>query len=96
MLAALDHTFHPYFDPVPDVTFTRIGAVYPDSAKLVVRYPDASVNATQRDVRIIWREVKRKANLSDETGWKNGPVLSLKESEDWVGTVKLRGTWMLL
>jgi len=89
LLATLDSAYHRYFDSAREVTFSRVGAVYPDSAKIVVRYPDFAVNATQRIVHIVWREVR--ANTTHEDKWKDGPSLNLKASEDWVGTAKLTG-----
>lgn len=46
LLGAIDLTFRPYFDAATDVTFTRVGAVYPDAAKIVVRYPPVTAEAT--------------------------------------------------
>jgi alkaline phosphatase D len=89
LLAAVEFVIHPFFDPATDTVFTRVGAVYPDSVKIVVRYPEH--NATESRVRVIWREYKEIA--TDEDGWKHGPVLKLTEAHDWVSTTSLRSLW---
>ncbi|KII88819.1 hypothetical protein PLICRDRAFT_124950 [Plicaturopsis crispa FD-325 SS-3] len=87
LLAVVEFTAYPFFDAATDVVFTRVGAVYPDAAKIVVRYPQT--NATTHDVRIVWRQQK----VANSDSWKEGPVLSLLESDDWVNTAKLSGLW---
>jgi alkaline phosphatase D len=90
LLAAADFILFPYFDTASSITFTRVGAVYPDSAKIVVRYPP--VNATEHIVKIVWREAKN--TTSKPIGpWKDGPTLILTRQNDWVGTGLLRGLW---
>ena len=80
---------HPFFDPARDVIFTRVGAVYPDSVKIVVRYPEH--NAKESKIKIVWREFKEGTAL--EEGWRDGPVLKLTEENDWVNTGSLRSLW---
>jgi alkaline phosphatase D len=56
LLFGLEFVLTPYFDTASDVAFTRVGAVYPDSIKISVRYPAAEINATENTVRVLWRE----------------------------------------
>lgn len=56
LLATAEFVFFPYFDSASDVVFTRVGALYPDSAKIVVRYP--STNATENLVRVVWSTLR--------------------------------------
>jgi hypothetical protein len=89
LLAAVEFVTHPFFDPAREVVFTRVGAVYPDSVRIVVRYPER--NALESHVRVLWREYKDRAAL--EEGWRDGPVLTLMEKDDWVSTINLRSLW---
>lgn len=81
--------FYPYFDSATDVVYTRVGALYPDSAKIVVRYPAA--NATENLVRVVWRQASDKALV--DVPWREGPVANLTAERDWVQTVRLQGLW---
>ena len=45
LLAVAEFLLVPYFDDASGVVFTRVGALYPDAAKIVVRYP-RTTNAT--------------------------------------------------
>lgn len=85
-ILAADMILYPYYDNASDVIFTRVGAVYPDSARLVVRYPHA--NTTDAAVRILWRQ----AALGEET-WTPGPTVNLTSERDWVNTIPLGGLW---
>ncbi|EAU88282.1 alkaline phosphatase [Coprinopsis cinerea okayama7 len=84
--ACVDLTLNPVFYPETDVAFARVGAVYPDAAKITVRFPSSEV--TQQDVRILYREADSPLN-----GWKDGPVLSVSEEFDWVNTTRLKNLW---
>ncbi|ESK85963.1 alkaline phosphatase family protein [Moniliophthora roreri MCA 2997] len=86
-LACVELAFTPFIDKAGDVIFSRVGAVYPDSAKIVVRYP----NTTSR-VHISWREALHVAN-SEPQLWKKGPLVELSEEKDWIDTVVLKGLW---
>ncbi|GJE97915.1 PhoD-like phosphatase-domain-containing protein [Phanerochaete sordida] len=88
-LFALDFVLYPAYDDAADVVFTRVGAVYPDSAKLVVRYPLNEANATENHVRVLWRQVSALEN----SAWHVGPVLNLTAADDWVSTASLGGLW---
>jgi hypothetical protein len=87
LLATVDFVLHPHFDRASDVKFTRIGAVNSDSAKILVRYPNELLNATQHDVQIVWRQTK--PNVDTANSWRNGPLLHLNQADDWVGHAKL-------
>lgn len=78
---------HPVLNDAKDVTFTRVGAIYPDSARLVVRYPHT--NATDATVRILWRQVP----VNGEDPWSHGPSMNLTAANDWVSTAPLEGLW---
>ena len=86
LLLAIDFVLYPALDDAKSVIFTRVGAVYPDSAKLVVRYPVQ--NATEGKVRILWRQASTR-----ETTWHAGPTVALTAENDWVNTVHLDGLW---
>lgn len=83
----MDFTITPFLDTASDVVFTRVGAVYPDAVKIVVRNADIDVNSTQ----ILWREAT--PGLETPNPWKDGPIAHLQSERDWVDTVKLTGLW---
>jgi alkaline phosphatase D len=89
-LAALDFVVTPFVDTASDLVFTRVGALYPDSAKIVVRYPKA--NATEHTLLLVYRETPGNT-LESSPPWKDGPHLQLNQSFDWVGTVRLASLW---
>ncbi|EIW60738.1 uncharacterized protein TRAVEDRAFT_146378 [Trametes versicolor FP-101664 SS1] len=89
LLATAEFVFFPYFDSASDVVFTRVGALYPDSAKIVVRYP--STNATENLVHVVWRQADDKTD--SDAPWREGPVANLTAEHDWVQTVRLQGLW---
>ena len=89
-LAALDFAVTPFVDTASDLVFTRVGALYPDSAKIVVRYPKA--NATENTILLVYRETPSNT-LEPSPPWKDGPHLQLNQSFDWVGTVRLASLW---
>ncbi|TFK72587.1 hypothetical protein BDN72DRAFT_836149 [Pluteus cervinus] len=75
----------PFLDGAEDLVFMRVGAIYPDGAKIVVRHPVK--NETEHVLQLLWREAR------PEKAWERGPTLNLTESRDWVGTVQLGGLW---
>jgi alkaline phosphatase D len=90
ILLAADFVFTPVIDSANDVTFTRLGAVYPDAAKITVRYPPLSgINATEHDVIILWRPVTAAA----AEPWSDGLTLHLQPDFDWTNTTKLTKLW---
>lgn len=92
-VAALEFVTYPYFDDATDVVYTRVGAVYPDAAKIVVRYPGlAGFNETNSTVQVAWRQVPQSGVVEGDV-WKDGPIATLSEELDWVNTVKLSGLW---
>lgn len=92
LLAALDFTVTPFVDTASDLVFTRVGALYPDSAKIVVRYPKE--NATEHTLLLVYRETPLASNILESSPpWKDGPHLQLNQSSDWVGTIRLASLW---
>ena len=89
-LAVLDFAIPPFVDSASDLIFTRVGALYPDSAKIVVRYP--KVNATEHTLLLVYRETPVNT-LQSSPHWKDGPRLHLNQSSDWVDTVRLTNLW---
>ncbi|KAH9967921.1 PhoD-like phosphatase-domain-containing protein [Russula dissimulans] len=89
ILFAADFVFTPFIDSATDVTFTRVGAVYPDAAKVVVRYPLSGINATEHDVLILWRA----ATTTAAEPWTDGPTLRLQLESDWTDAAKLTKLW---
>lgn len=85
--ACLDLALNPVFYPETGVSFTRVGAVYPDAAKITVRFPAVEA-VTEQDIRLLYRE----ANSVVDT-WKDGPMVSVQEKNDWVSTVRLANLW---
>lgn len=81
LAAAAEFVITPFFDKAQNVTFTRVGAIYANGAKIVVRYPSPSVEDSSVDV--LWREV------SNGTHWQQGPTANLSQHSDWVATVKV-------
>ncbi|KAF5387013.1 hypothetical protein D9615_001756 [Tricholomella constricta] len=87
-IAAADLIVTPYLDTASDVVFTRVGAVYPDSVKIVARYP--MTNSTEStSLRLVYRELTN----FNTTAWKGGPLMTFQETHDWVDTVKITGLW---
>ncbi|KAH9056623.1 PhoD-like phosphatase-domain-containing protein [Lactarius vividus] len=89
ILLAADFVFTPVIDSATDVTFTRLGAVYPDAVKVTVRYPLFGDGATEHHVRVQWRPL---AAAADDR-WKDGPILHLRPESDWTNTTKLTKLW---
>ncbi|KAI9510376.1 PhoD-like phosphatase-domain-containing protein [Russula earlei] len=89
ILFAADFVFAPLIDSATDVIFTRVGAVYPDAVKIVVRYPLSGTNATEHDVLLLWRP----ATAASAESWTDGPTLHLQPEFDWTNTAKLTKLW---
>ncbi|KAI0693874.1 PhoD-like phosphatase-domain-containing protein [Cytidiella melzeri] len=87
LLCSMDFVLESYFDDARDVTFTRVGAIYPDSARIVVRYPHE--NTTNALVSVLWRQV----TAYGDSAWTAGPTLNLTKENDWVSTSSLVGLW---
>lgn len=84
--AALDLVLTPFLDVAHDVAYTRVGALYPDAAKIQVRNP---VNDT---LIILYREVSPDTALQPSE-WKQGPLVHPQADYDWVETVRLPNLW---
>lgn len=89
LLLAVDFVYSPVIDSAIDVTFTRLGAVYPDAAKVTVRYPPSGTNATEHNVVILWRP----ATPAAAEPWSDGLTLHLQPDFDWTNTTKLTKLW---
>ena len=87
LFAVVEFIAVPYFDDASGVVYTRVGALSPDAAKIVVRYPPTT-NATENLVRLAYRQVK-----STPQSWREGPIANLTAENDWVQTVRLTGLW---
>ncbi|TBU46997.1 PhoD-like phosphatase-domain-containing protein [Dichomitus squalens] len=87
LFAVIEFLAVPYFDDASGVVYTRVGALTPDAAKIVVRYPP-SANSTENLVRLSYRQVK-----SSPQAWREGPIANLTAENDWVQTVRLTGLW---
>ncbi|KAI0290474.1 PhoD-like phosphatase-domain-containing protein [Russula brevipes] len=87
ILLAADFVFAPFLGAATGVTFTRVGAVYPDAAKVVVRYPFSGADATDRDVLVLLRPATATAAAAES--WIDGPTLRLQQEFDWTNTTKL-------
>jgi hypothetical protein len=92
LFAAADLVFEPYFDAATDVTFTRIGALTHDSAKISVRYP-SHFTSNDSIVQILWHKMPHNAIAPVPDAWTRGPVLNLTRDEDWMATTQIRGLW---
>ncbi|KAF8590013.1 hypothetical protein K439DRAFT_1382603 [Ramaria rubella] len=88
LLCTADFVTHPAREPATSLIFTRVGAVEPDSAKVVIRWPNPADGA----IRIVWRQASTESTTLD-AAWKNGPVVPLRNETDWVGVGKLSGLW---
>ncbi|THV08076.1 Metallo-dependent phosphatase [Dendrothele bispora CBS 962.96] len=86
-LGVLEFVATPFLDHASDLIFMRTGAIYPDSAKIIVRYPH---NDSTESVHLVWRETTAD---DDSHPWNKGPSFSLNPERDWVDTVTLKGLW---
>ncbi|KZV61881.1 hypothetical protein PENSPDRAFT_642904 [Peniophora sp. CONT] len=95
LLAGVHMVLQPVLDPAHDVIFSRIGAVSPDSAKIVVRFPNTTVNATESTLQLLWRKVPETtlSGAPSVAPWQSGPKLDLTPDADWTGTAQIRGLW---
>ncbi|GJJ12494.1 hypothetical protein Clacol_006736 [Clathrus columnatus] len=72
-------------DIASSVVFSRVGAVGPNEAKIVIRYPEIENGM----IRVLWRQ----ADSTLEQTWNPGPLVTLQSEKDWVGVVRLAGLW---
>ncbi|VDB88629.1 unnamed protein product [Peniophora sp. CBMAI 1063] len=95
LLAGVHMVLQPVLDPAHDVIFSRIGAVSPDSAKIVVRFPNTTSNATESSLQLLWRKVPETtlSGAPSVAPWQSGPKLELTDDADWTGTAQIRGLW---
>ena len=88
LLCVSDLLTQPIREPASSLIFTRVGAVDPDGAKIVIRWPEVEGGA----IRIVWRQVPAGVSDLDKT-WKNGPIVPLRNETDWVGVGRIAGLW---
>lgn len=88
LLCVADFFTRPAREPASSLIFTRVGAVDPDGAKIVVRWPEIEGGA----IRIMWRQVPTAVPDLDKT-WRNGPIVPLRNETDWVGVGRIGGLW---
>ncbi|ETW85567.1 hypothetical protein HETIRDRAFT_432282 [Heterobasidion irregulare TC 32-1] len=99
LFAVAEFALHPIFDTASHVAFTRVGAIYPDAAKLFVRYPrpDHATDGSEESphsVRILWRRASDTGERSAAPDvWTDGPIISLTSAHDWANTTKLNDLW---
>ncbi|KAJ2917596.1 hypothetical protein MD484_g2755, partial [Candolleomyces efflorescens] len=86
LLASLDLALNPLVFPEQAVVFTRVGAVYPDAAKIMLRYPLA--NESEHRVQVLYREATQSV-----ASWKDGPLVTLSKENDWVNATSLADLW---
>ncbi|TFK42850.1 PhoD-like phosphatase-domain-containing protein [Crucibulum laeve] len=89
LIATIDFAITPFFDSASDVTFTRVGAVYPDAVKIAIRYPQPNATS-ENDFLVIWRESSVNGT---EHSWKTGPRFRPSLHFDWMDTVRLDNLW---
>ena len=87
LMLGVDFVVYPYLDDAHDVVFSRVGAIYPDAAKLVIRYP--AQNTTEHAVNVLWRQL----TSDQDSSWHSGPSVSLSSDHDWINTTRLDGLW---
>lgn len=90
LAASADLALSPFFDSADDVAFTRVGAVLPESVKIVARVPNLAPNET---VRVLYREHGSLAPGGAPTPWSEGPAFDIALSHDWVNTVRIDNLW---
>jgi hypothetical protein len=83
-LAAVDLVAEPYLNDAPNVSFTRVGAVYPDAVKISIRYP-----STIEPIHVLWRQSRDNINQT----WTVGPSVTLSQVNDWVNITLLPQLW---
>ena len=88
LLLVLDFVFHPLFDPALDVTFARVGAVYPDGVKIHVRYP--IVDANETSIKVVYRLLE-KPGVVPEAKWNEAQTMHLSADFDWTNVTHISG-----
>jgi len=83
LLAAADLALAPFFDPAHHLSFSRVGAVYPDAAKILVRAPFQN-----NSLHILYRDT-----TTPQLPWIHGPAVDLLPQNDWAHTVRLDNLW---
>lgn len=86
---AVDLVVSPLYQPTNDLTFARIGAVQPDSVKVLVRYPQE--NATKGVVTVRYRPAQEEGEEGQK--WLNGPSVFVSAEDDWIGAATISSLW---
>jgi len=76
-----------YLYDAPSVVFTRLGAIYPDKAKLAIRYPHH-----EGPIHVVWRKFRESSDLQAQP-WTLGPPIILSEAGDWVNSTTISPLW---
>lgn len=87
LLASIEFAIEDYLYDAPDVVFTRLGAIYPDKAKLAIRYPNH-----KDPIHVVWREVRESSDLQTQP-WILGPPVMLSGAGDWVNSTTISPLW---
>lgn len=87
LLVSIEFAAEDYLHDAPDAMFTRLGAIYPDSVKLAVRYPHHN-----DPIHIVWRKVRESSDPQAQP-WTLGPPIMLSEVDDWVNSTTISPLW---
>jgi alkaline phosphatase D len=87
LLASIEFAVEDYLYDAPDAVFTRLGAIYPDKAKLVIRYPHF-----KDPIHVVWRKVRGSPDAQIQP-WTLGSPVMLSEAGDWVNSTTISPLW---
>lgn len=87
LLSSVEFVIEDYLYDAPEVVFTRLGAIYPDKAKLAIRYPHH-----QDPIHVVWRRVRESFDMQAQS-WTLGPPVMLSEVGDWVNSTTISPLW---
>lgn len=89
LVLAIDFTTYPLRHPARDVTFSRIGAIDHQSAKILLRYPIQMQNDTS--LKVVFRTAPHER--TEGGPWIDGPIVYLNEYADWTNYTILKNLW---
>ena len=87
LLVSVEFAAEGYLHDAPDAVFTRLGAIYPDRAKIAIRYPDY-----KDPIHVVWRRVSQASDPQAQP-WTLGLPITLSESADWVNSTTISPLW---
>jgi len=87
LLVSIGFAAEGYLRDAPGAVFTRLGAIYPDSVKLAIRYPHHN-----DPIHVLWRKVRESPDLQAHP-WTLGPPIVLSEVGDWVNSTTISPLW---